>query len=187
MLTLHQGILFWESHKHLRAWTPKWQCQVKGEILLSLSRFHPLRMHLRVPPEGVLCEFYIQQIQSYRSSNSAWSVGFLQLMNKRLELWLYRHWTWPLCTQYPGDKERWWQSKMHINTKADHAWKKDGRALLWTLCAAPRQQWWWWSMYRRIVEFCKCCGQCATVAGIGRWNRPSLHPIPVQNRSQVAV
>ena len=42
-------------------------------------------------------------------------------------------------------------------------------------------------MYRHAVEFCKNCGECATVAGvyIGRPNKLPLYPISVQRPFQI--
>ena len=53
------------------------------------------------------------------------------------------------------------------------------------LYATLRRKWWWQNMYRHAVEFCKNCGECATVAGVGRRNKPPLHPIPVQRPFQI--
>ena len=53
------------------------------------------------------------------------------------------------------------------------------------LYATLRRKWWWQNMYRHAVEFCKSCGECATVAGVGRRNKPLLHPIPVQHPFQI--
>ena len=35
------------------------------------------------------------------------------------------------------------------------------------------------------MEFCKNCGECATVAGVGRRNKPPLHPVPIQRPFQI--
>ena len=53
------------------------------------------------------------------------------------------------------------------------------------LYAALRRKWWWRNMYRYAVEFCRSCGECATVGGVGRQNKPPLHPIPVQRPFQI--
>ena len=53
------------------------------------------------------------------------------------------------------------------------------------LYAALRRQWWWRNMYKDIVEFCRSCGECVTVAGVGRRNKPPLHPIAVQRPFQI--
>ena len=53
------------------------------------------------------------------------------------------------------------------------------------LYAALRRKWWWPGMYHDAVEFCKNCGECTTVSGCGRRNKPPLHPIPVQRPFQI--
>ena len=53
------------------------------------------------------------------------------------------------------------------------------------LYAALRRKWWWRNMYRHAVEFCRSCGECATVGGVGRRNKPPPHPIPVQRPFQI--
>lgn len=40
-------------------------------------------------------------------------------------------------------------------------------------------------MYKDSMEYSQSCGECATVAGVGRWNKPPLHPIPVQHPFQI--
>ena len=40
-------------------------------------------------------------------------------------------------------------------------------------------------MYKDVMEFCRSCGECATVTGVGRRCRPPLHPIPVQRPFQI--
>ena len=40
-------------------------------------------------------------------------------------------------------------------------------------------------MYRDAVEFCKSCGECTTVPGFERRNKPPLHPIPVKRLFQI--
>ena len=53
------------------------------------------------------------------------------------------------------------------------------------LYASLRQKWWWRNMFRDATEFCRSCGKCATVSGVGRRNKPPLHPIPVQRPFQI--
>ena len=53
------------------------------------------------------------------------------------------------------------------------------------LYAALRRKWWWKNMYKHAIEFCRSCGECATVAGVGRRSKPPLHPIPVQRPFQI--
>lgn len=53
------------------------------------------------------------------------------------------------------------------------------------LYMALRRQWWWRNMYKHVVQFCRSCGECATVAGVGRQNKPHLHPLPVQCLFQI--
>ena len=51
--------------------------------------------------------------------------------------------------------------------------------------AALCWKWWWRTMYKNALDFNCGCGGCATIAGVGLSNKPSLHPIPVQRRFQI--
>lgn len=53
------------------------------------------------------------------------------------------------------------------------------------LYTALSRQWWWRTMYRDAMDFSRSCGECATVAGVGRRYQPPLHPIPVQHPFQI--
>lgn len=66
----------------------------------------------------------------------------------------------------------------HAGKMAGHF---SGTRLYATLC----RQWWWRTMYKDVMEFCRSCGECATVTGVGRRCRPPLHPIPVQRPFQI--
>ena len=66
----------------------------------------------------------------------------------------------------------------HAGKMAGHF---SGARLYSTLC----RSWWWRTMYKDVMEFCRSCGECATVTGVGRRCRPPLHPIPVQRPFQI--
>ena len=53
------------------------------------------------------------------------------------------------------------------------------------LYATLRRRWWWPAMYRDAIEFCRSCGECATVTGVGRRYKPPLYPILVQRLFQI--
>ena len=66
-----------------------------------------------------------------------------------------------------------------------HAGRMAGHFSGTRLYATLIHQWWWCTMYCDILEFCKSCGECATVTGVGRRCRPPLHPIPVKKPFQI--
>lgn len=66
-----------------------------------------------------------------------------------------------------------------------HAGRMAGHFSGARLYSTLSRQWWWRTMYRDILEFCKNCGQCATVTGVGRCSCPPLHPIPVRRPFQI--
>ena len=66
-----------------------------------------------------------------------------------------------------------------------HAGRMAGHFSGARLYSTLNRQWWWKTMYRDVVEFCKNCGECATVSGVGRRCRPPLHPIPVKRPFQI--
>ena len=45
--------------------------------------------------------------------------------------------------------------------------------------------WWWETLYKDAVSFCRNCPECSIVLGVGRINRPLLHPIPVHCPFQI--
>jgi len=47
------------------------------------------------------------------------------------------------------------------------------------------RHWWWEKLYRDAIEYCRNCPECAVVSGMGRVNKPPLHPIPVCRPFQV--
>jgi len=40
-------------------------------------------------------------------------------------------------------------------------------------------------LYHDATEYCRNCPECAVVSGVGRVNRPPLHPIPVSRPFQI--
>ena len=40
-------------------------------------------------------------------------------------------------------------------------------------------------MYRDALEYAKSCPQCAIVKGMGRKNKPPVHPIPTERPFQI--
>ena len=67
----------------------------------------------------------------------------------------------------------------------NHGGKNAGHFSGPRLYAALRRKWWCQNMYKHAVEFCRSCGECATVVGVGRQKKPPLHPIPVQHPFQI--
>ena len=47
------------------------------------------------------------------------------------------------------------------------------------------RHWWWETLYKDAVSYCRNCPECAIVSGVGRINRPLLHPIPVHRPFQI--
>ena len=47
------------------------------------------------------------------------------------------------------------------------------------------RHWWWETLYKDAVSYCRNCPECAIVSGVGRVNRPLLHPIPVHHPFQI--
>ena len=47
------------------------------------------------------------------------------------------------------------------------------------------RHWWWETLYKDAVSYCRNSPECAIVLGVGRVNRPLLHPIPVHHPFQI--
>ena len=71
--------------------------------------------------------------------------------------------------------------------KDHHSGKLAGHFSGTRLYATLSRQWWWRTMHKDVLEFCRSCGECATVTGVGRRCKPPLHPIPVQRPFQIGV
>ena len=69
--------------------------------------------------------------------------------------------------------------------KDHHSGKLAGHFSGTRLYATLSRQWWWRTMHKDVLEFCRSCGECATVTGVGRRCKPPLHPIPVQRPFQI--
>jgi len=51
--------------------------------------------------------------------------------------------------------------------------------------SALAYRWWWEGMYSDAIKYAENCPECTIVTGMGRHNKPPLHPIPVSRPFQI--